>query len=184
MEWVRRSGFSVYSTDYLYRYEGAGGPIIVESPYSLRPRSSNDDYRLFELYSAAIPTTVRTAEGMTFEEWQESRDRGSWSQRHREYVWEKEGRLVGWLHICTARGMDCFELMLHPAEGEGLEWLVNHALESLDGKPPLFCIAPAFQGQLRSLLSRLEFEEVAQYQALVKELALRVREPSFMPMQA
>lgn len=184
MEGVRRSGFSVYSTDYLYRYEGENKPRIVESPYSLRPKSSNDDYRLFELYSAAIPTTVRTAEGMTFEEWQESRDRGSWPQRHREYVWEKEGRLVGWLHICAAGGMDCFELMLHPVEGEGLEWLVNHALVSLDSKPPLFCIASAFQGELRSLLSRLEFEEVAQYQALVQELALRVREPSFMPMQA
>jgi hypothetical protein len=121
---------------------------------------------------------------MTFEEWQASRDRGSWLQRNREFVWEKQGSLVGWLRICAAREMGCFEVMLHPSEGEGLEWLVNHALVSFNGKPPLFCIASAFQGQLRNLLSRLDFEEVAQYQALVKELALRVREPSFMPMQA
>jgi hypothetical protein len=31
---------------------------------------------------------------------------------------------------------------------------------------------------------RDRFEEVAQYEALVQELALRVREPSFMPMRA
>ena len=184
MDGVRRSGFSAYSTDYLYRYRGEGGPRIVESPYTLRPRSGNDDYRLFELYSAAAPASVRAAEGMTFEEWQASRDRGSWLQRHREFVWEKRGSLVGWLCISTARGMGCFGVMLHPAEGEGLEWLVNHALVSLDGKSPLFCIASAFQGQLRSLLPTMEFEEVAQYSALVKELAVRVREPSFMPMQA
>ncbi len=184
VEGVRRSGFSAYSADYLYRYGGEGTPRIVESPYTPRPRSSNDDYRLFELYCAAVPAPVRTAEGMTFEEWQASRDRGSWPQRYREYVWEKEGRLVGWLRISSARGMGCFEVMLHPAEGEGLEWLVNRALESLDGKSPLFCVASAFQGQLRSLLPTMEFEEVAQYCALVKELALRVREPSLMPMQA
>ncbi len=156
----------------------------MESLDLLRPRSSNDDYRLFELYSAAVPALVRTAEGMTFEEWQESRDRGSWPQRHREYVWEKEGRLVGWLRISAAGGMGCFEVMLHPLEQEGLELLVNSALVSLDSKSPLFGITSAFQGQLKSLLPRLEFEEVAQYHALVKELALRVREPSLMPMQA
>lgn len=184
IEVAMRSGFSSYSTDYLYRYRGEGAPRVVESPYFLRPRSSNDDYRLFELYSAAVPAPVRTAEGMTFEEWQESRDRGSWPQRHREYVWEKEGRLMAWLRISTAGGMGCFEVMFHPLEQEGLECLVNSALISLNGKSSLFGIVSGFQGQLRSLLPRLEFEEVAQYHALVQELALRVREPAFMPVQA
>lgn len=184
VEGVKRSGFLAYSTDYLYRYRGEAEPKIGELPNFLRPRSSNDDYRLFELYSAAVPAPVRTAEGMTFEEWQESRDRGSWLQRRREFVWEKQGSLVGWLRISAARGMGYFEIMLHPAEGEKLAWLVNHALVSLDGKSPLFCFASAFQGQLSRLLLTMDFEEVAQYCALVKELALRVREPSFMPMQA
>lgn len=183
IEVAMRSGFSSYSADYLYRYTGQGVPKVAESPHFLRPRSSNDDYRLFELYSAAVPASVRTAEGMTFEEWQESRDRGSWPQRPREYVWEKEGRLMGWLRISAAGGMGCFEVMFHPLVQEGLEYLVNSALISLNSKSSLFGIVSGFQGQLRSLLPTLEFEEVAQYHALVQELALRVREPAFMPAQ-
>ena len=183
MEVAMRCSFSTYSTDYLYRYIGQGAPRVGESPYLLRPKSSDDDYRLFELYSAAVPALVRTAEGMTFEEWQESRDRVSWPQRHREYVWEKEGRLMAWLRISAAGGVGCFEVMFHPLEQEGLERLVNSALVSLNGKSSLFGIVSGFQGQLRNLLPRLEFEEVAQFHALVKGLAIRVWEPSFMPAQ-
>lgn len=184
MEVVTRCGFSPYCIECLYRYGGEGTPRIAESPCLLRPRCSDDDYRLFELYAAAVPPSVRNAEGITLEEWRESRDRGSWLQRHRELVWEEKGSVVGWLRISAARGRGYFEVMFHPGEQEGLERLVNCALVSLDGKSPLFGIVPAFQGQLRSLLLRLEFEEAAQFHTMVKELAIRVREPSFMPVQA
>ena len=90
---------------------------------------------------------------------------------------------MGWLRISAAGGTGCFEVMFHPLEQEGLEHLVNGALASFNGKSSLFGIVFGFQEQLRSLLPRLDFEEVGQYQALVKMLAARVREPSFMPAQ-
>lgn len=186
MEGARRAGFSCYTKDYIYRYDRGVGQRAVESlaPYVLRPRASDDEYRLFELYSAAVPASVRTAEGITLNEWQESRDRGSWLERHREFVLQKQGRLVGWLRINAARGMGCFEILFHPQEQEGLEWLVNRGLMCLDGKSPIFCIVSAFQGQLRALLERLGFQEVAEYSTLLKEIALKVREPSFAPARA
>lgn len=183
---ARRSGFSCYTKECLYRYDGEGKQMTVEmlEPYLLRPRSSGDEYRLFELYSAAVPAPVRTVEGTTLEEWRESRDRGSWLGRRREFVLQKQGSVVGWLQISAVRGMGYFEVIFHPAEQEGLERLVNWGLMCLDGKSPLFCIVSAFQGQLRRLLERLGFQEVAEYCTLVKEIALKVREPSFMPVQA
>ena len=183
---VRRAGFSCYTKDYLFRYGGEGGqgPAEVPLPYLLRPRSRADEYSLFSLYGVAVPLAVRTAEGMTLEEWRESRDRGSWLERHREFVLEKQGSLVGWLRINVARGMGCFAILFQPWAQDELGWLVNYGLTCLDGKSPILCIVSAFQGQLRVLLERLDFEEVAEYSTLVKEIALRVREPSFVPMRA
>jgi len=183
---VRRAGFSCYTKDYLFRYGGEGGqgPAEVPLPYLLRPRSRADEYSLFSLYGVAVPLAVRSAEGMTLEEWRESRDRGSWLERHREFVLEKQGSLVGWLRINVARGMGCFAILFQPWAQDELGWLVNYGLTCLDGKSPILCIVSAFQGQLRVLLERLDFEEVAEYSTLVKEIALRVREPSFVPMRA
>jgi len=182
MDGARRSGFSCYSREYLYRYDGAAKLGIAGTPgsYQLRPRWSSDEYKLFQLYSAAVPTPVRSAEGLTLAEWRESRDRGSWLEHRREFVLEKEDSLVGWLRLSTGRGMGYFEAVFSPAD-ESLQQLVNWGLVCLDGKSPLFCMVSAYQEPLRKLLQGLGFEETAEYCAMVKELALKVREPSLMP---
>jgi hypothetical protein len=69
-------------------------------------------------------------------------------------------------------------------EGDGLKWLVNYTLKYLDGKSPILCIAPAFQGQLNGVLEDSGFERVAEYNASVREIALKVKQPQFVPMRA
>ncbi len=183
---VRRAGFSCYTNDYIYRYGGERGQWASEAPkpYLLRPRSRGDEYGLFDLYNAVVPLAVRTAEGMTLEEWQESRDQGSWLEQRKEFVLHKGDSVAGWLRINATRGTGCFEIMFHQLEEDGLEWLVNYGLMCLDGKSPIFCVVSAFQGQLKGLLESLGFEQVAEYAALMKEIAIRVKEPHFIPMQA
>jgi len=183
---ARRAGFSSYATDYIYRYGGEGGQRAAEvpGPYLLRPRASGDEYVLFDLCSAALPIPVRTAEGMTLREWQETRDRGFWQEQRREFVLEKQGSLVAWLRVNASRGVGCFEIMFHQLDEDGLEWLVNYGLMCLDGKSPIVCVASASQERLLRLLEELEFEKVAQSTKMVKELAIRIEEPSFMPVQA
>ena len=192
---ARRAGFACYTKDYLYRYGGERGQRAAEAPepYLLRPRTRGDEYGLFDLYNAAVPLPVRTAEGMTLEEWQESRDQGSWLEQRKEFVLlfrsppsplPKEGRLVGWLRVNAARGMGCFEIMFHQLEEDGLAWLVNYGLMSLDGRSPIFCVVSAFQGQLKGLLESLDFEQVAEYATSMKEIAIKVKEPQFVPMRA
>ncbi|MBE0415476.1 MAG: hypothetical protein IBX36_02920 [Dehalococcoidia bacterium] len=183
---ARRAGFSCYAKNYLYRYEGEGvcKAAEVPEPYLFRPRSRGDEYGLFDLYNAAVPIPVRTAEGMTLREWQETRGWGSGLEEHREFVLQRQDSLVGWLRVHAARGTGCFEIMFHQLDEDSLEWLVNYALMCLDGKSPICCVASAFQGQLLGLLERLDFEQVAEYSTLVKELALRVSEPFFAPARA
>jgi len=183
---VRRAGFSSYSKDYLYRYssEGAHDPAPSPHPCRLRTRTPADDFALFQLYTAAAPTPVRTAEGMTLEEWRDSREVGSWLEHHREFILERDDRLLAWLHITTAKGGGCFEIVYHNMEAGGLEYLVRYALRQLDGRSTILCIAPAFQGQLGGILEGSGFERVAEYVASVKENAIKVKQPQFAPMRA
>jgi hypothetical protein len=121
---------------------------------------------------------------MTLEEWQGSRGCGSWLEQHWEFILQKQGGIAGWLRVNAARGMGCFETMFHQLDEDILEWLVNYGLICLEGKPTVFCVALAFQGQLLDLLGSLGFEQVAEYSALVKEIAVRVRETRFVPVRA
>jgi hypothetical protein len=183
---ARRAGFSCYTTDYIYLYKGEGRQKAAEGPGPghLRPKASGDEYRLFDLYNAAVPIQVRTAEGMTLGEWRETRGRGFWLEERREFVLQKQESLVAWLRVSAARGVGCFDIMFGQLDEDGLGWLVNYSLMCLDGKSPIFCVASDFQGQLMGLLEGFGFEEVAQFTKLVREIAIRVEEPSFMPVQA
>jgi len=153
-------------------------------PYLLRPKASGDEYMLFDLYNAALPIPVRIAEGLTLEEWQETKGRGFLLEQRREFVLEKQGSLVAWLRVNASLRAGSFTIMFHRLDGDGLEWLVNYGLRYLDGKSPIVCVAPAYQERLLRLLEELEFEKVAQSTKMVKELAIRIKEPSFMPVQA
>lgn len=183
---ARRAGLSSYTTEHIYRYRGETGQRAAEAPepYLLRPRAGGDEYMLFDLYNAALPLPVRTAEGMTLGEWQETRDRGFWLEQRREFVLQKQGSLVAWLRVNAARAVGSFNIMFHQLDEDGLEWLVNYGLMCLDGKSHIFCVASVFQERLLRLLEELEFDEVAQHTKLVKEIAIRIEEPSFMPVQA
>lgn len=183
---ARRAGFSCYATDYIYRYCGAGGQGAAEAPgpYSLRPKSRGDEYMLFALYNVAVPPPVHTAEGMTLAEWRENRDRGSWLEQHREFVLEKHDSVVAWLRVGAARGVGCFEIVFHQLDEDALERLVNYSLTCLDGKSSILCIAYASQEPLLRLLENLDFERLAQCAKLVKEFAIKIEEPGFMPVRA
>lgn len=183
---VRRAGFTAYNKDYLYRYCGQRVRHAESAPNGCRLRSRNpaDDFGLFQLYKAAAPAPVRTAEGLTLEEWLESRDQGSWLEQHREFILEQQGRPVAWLQVTIAKGGACFEIVSHNLESDGLKWLVNHTLKYLDGKSPILCTVPAFQGQLNGILEDSGFERVAEYTASVREIALKVKQPQFAPMRA
>ena len=183
---ARRAGFLSYNKDYLYRYSGERVHYAAATPpsYRLRTRTPADDFGLFRLFNAAAPTPVRTAEGMTLEEWRDSRDYGSWLEQQRDFVLEIEGNLAAGLHINAARGGGCFEIAFHDLETDGLEWLVRYALRHLDGRSPILCIVPAFQGQLSGILDESGFERVAEYTASVKENAIKVKQPQFVPMRA
>ncbi len=173
------TGFSHYSTDCLYclRREEAEK---VDSPFFLRYKQSSDEYRLFRLYQACVPPAVQRVEGITFGEWQKVRDRTVGQEK--EWIYEKDGNLLGWLRVGTIGDVGQFEMMA-PPEGE-LEQMVEHSLMLLNHCRYLFCLTPEFQPGLKQALHNRGFDQVARYSVLAKEMTVRVEQPCLMPVHA
>ena len=183
---ARRSGFSPYKADYVYRLKADPFQATTPNPqqYGLRPASKSDDYRLFGLYTAVVPAPVRTAEGMTLTEWQETRDRPAWPEQHREFVLGTQESITGWLRVKSFRESGCFCILCHESDGESLELLMKCAIRSLHAKSSIFCVAYAFQQRLLRLLEDLGFEQMAECSSLMKEMTVKATQPHFMPVRA
>lgn len=183
---ARRSGFSPYKADYVYRVtaDRMQATTTDSHRYGLRRAFKNDDYRLFGLYTAVVPAPVRVAEGMTLTEWQETRDRPAWPEQHREFVLGTRESIVGWLSVKSFRGSGCFWTLCHESDDESLDLLMKCAIRSLRAKSPIFCVAYAFQERLLRLLEDLGFEQIAECSSLMKEVTVKATQPHFMPIRA
>ncbi len=183
---ARRAGFISYTKEYLYHYRGESGQITSAAPqsYTIRPRDRTDENGLFDLYKSAVPQQVRLAEGITLEEWRGSMPQGPLLQQHKEFILQKGSCLIGWLRIDTSRRLGHFDLIYSQVDDASLSWAVNYAIARLASKQMKSCIVHSYQTQLKTLVESSEFEQAAEYVSLVKEIAIKVREPSFMPMRA
>ena len=179
VDMAKQAGFNHYLTEYLYCLEEGRQTEPTESPLILRPKSSADEYGLFRLYSAAAPHQVRCAEGMTLQEWSQSRDKDA----TRELVLEKGGEISAWLRIRLGRTAGRFEIVTELG-AEELGQLVNYSLAALTGRHPICCLVPEFQEQLRRIIEEQGFSKVASYSCLSKQLAVRVHEPQLVPLRA
>ena len=178
---AKEVGFAPYMTEYLHfreRREGKAASDGTSALFSPRRKQAGDDYRLFDLYQKCVPVSIRRVEGMTFKEWQATRERGAGT----EWVFEKEGSLVGWLGVKAGRHVGQFEIMAVP-EGEWQQ-IIEYGLMSLDGCRYLYCLAPEFEAELLRLLEERGFSQVAKYSALAKELVIRERQPGLIPVSA
>jgi len=179
VDMARQAGFSQYRTEFLYRLGEQPQVESPEPPVVLRAKVSADEYGLFRLYSATVPLQVRSVEGMTFEEWHQSRDRVA----VRELVFENGGEITASLRIRPERMAGQFDIVTDLGATE-LGRLVDYCLSALSGRNPVYCLVPEFQQQLRRILEDRGFRQVAEYCCLSKQLVVRVREPQLVPLSA
>jgi hypothetical protein len=179
VDMAKQAGFNHYLTEYLYCLEEGRQTEPAGSRLVLRPKSSADEHSLFRLYSAAAPHQVRCVEGMTMQEWSQSRD----SEATRELVLDKGGEISAWLRIRLGRTAGRFEIVGELGAVE-LGELVNYSLAALRGRHPIYCLISEFQQQLQRILEERGFYQVAAYSCLSKQLAVRVHEPRLVPLQA
>ena len=183
---ARRAGYSAYNTYYIYKYRNRSAPRSVPTPdqYSIQVPSKGDEMSLYTLFHSSVPLAVRSAEALTFEEWQDRSGCCRWFEHRTEFLVYRGGALEGYLRISFSGRTGCFEIIFRQIEGVGLEWLVNYALNYLGGKAQIFGIVSVAQWQLRGMLENSQFEQIAKFETMLKENVIRVEEPRFLPMRA
>lgn len=178
---ANEAGFSAYLTEYVYFRETKESEVesykTSPLPFPRRKRAS-DEYRLFELYEKCVPASIRRVEGITFGEWQATRDNGMGA----EWVFEEGGLLVGWLGVKAKRNMGQLEVMAISAKE--LESVVDYGLMFLSHCRQLFCLVPEFEWNLPRLLEKRGFCQVAKYCAMAKETVDRAKRPCLIPASA
>lgn len=183
-------GFTRYATEDLYRLPNVPR-LRTAAPPGLRARRGRDHQPLFRLYCAAVPGTVRQAEGMTLQEWRWAEGWGlrrslvrtplSAVQR-RDYVLVHEDQAVAWLVVERARRR--IMVMTHPDVAVPIGALVRFGLTRLSPGRDTYCAVRDYQGALGPTLEFMGFRLVTSHTLLVRTLTVRVREPKLVPVRA
>ncbi len=124
----------------------------------LREASRQDEYDLFRLYSASVPSQVRRLAGVTFDQWRDSREHGP--GRAREYVLEGERGLAGWLRAGRRGANGWIQAMTPPDAGDATATLAASGLERLTGARRVRALVPEYQPDLRRALAGMGFAPV------------------------
>ncbi len=171
-EVCRRAGFFPYYQELAF----SGNPSLGQTntnPTGWRPRASSDNQPLFRLYNAAVPHKVRTAVGLTMEEWQDSQERCS--QKCQEFVYERNGEVLAWLRIMSDYNRYFMDAVAHPQEESSLLENAFKELSAKNNAKTLMCaLVPEHQAHFQEILSRNGFQKMAQYVITVKFTAKRV----------
>ena len=148
----------------------------ADSPGDRRPE---DDYGLFQLFSASTPARVRAALGLTFDQWKDARERHGHGRR--EWVARTNDKIVGWLSLVTRQHIEHGELMAHPNHPEVLPALMGLALA---GGGRQRWLVPDYQESVGDLLRGQGFQEAARYAMLIKTVAAQVKSHGMVPLEA
>lgn len=177
---ARRAGFFAYFEELLLQSrESRLGPGETPAPAGLTERLPQDDYSLFQLFSAATPQTVRAAMGPTFDQWRDAhqpRTRGT-----REWVVSSNGRITGWLGLSRSRRAKEAEVLVHPDHSELWRGLVDLALAH--GGLELWLV-PDYQTTIADILLDLGFRETARFTMMIKTVAVPVMSLGMAPVEA
>jgi len=179
IEMATNAGFRPYLTEFLYCLDGKGPSEPGDQKLTLSSRTSLSDYKVFRLYNKVVPLAVRSIEGMTFQEWHQSRDIAV----TRERVFEREEEVSAWVRFRFDGIAGQFDFLTSGGIEE-VEKLVNYSLDVLKGRHPVYCLVPEFQQQLIKVIEERGFLPVAEYRCLSKQLLVRVQEPQLVPLRA
>ena len=180
---ARQAGFLPFSREALY---GLNTPLssMPTSTTFIRPSMSFDEYGVFRLYCACTPTKVKSAYGLTFDEWRDARE--SPGVNERQGMYESQGSPRGWVRVTFhKRVASHMEVMLHPDEkSEVWEGLVTWGLQQGSAGLPFIAPVNEYQQPLASILEDRGFAFIQEYHLMVKSIAVRVNQSALAPAGA
>ncbi len=185
LDLAQEAGFTCYLKERLYICQRSS-PIqrtAVSPPPGVRPKATSDDHGLFQLYCHACPAWVRSAEGLTFKEWQETREPALVRQGTSQYVMEQDGAIKGWLVIAETKNRGYLHFILEPSAPD-IECSLEFALSLVSHKPTVLCLVPEEEVRARQALMSRGFEEGEGYANLMVRITDLVRRAYPVPQVA
>ncbi len=178
MEIAGRSGFVPYGRQRLYARNlplsgregnraGTGGCL----------RRIEEDYSLFLTYGRTMPERMRRAEGLTFEEWQDSRERSS----RMVYGYERQGKMVGWVNVTRKGPYGCLEIFAPTGDDAISREVFFGGLSRLDNTSVVYCLAFTDQVGFCGFLEYNDFHLLDEHYLLVREQLVRIKQPYLVP---
>ena len=185
---AKQAGFVNYTSETLCTCPSPAAASDIDLPRP-RPRLRQDTQALFQLYNAAVPCRVRSAEAVTLDEWMSLQKGGRlWapsiggSRQH--FVWENGNTVTGWLQLSSGAKSQHLELLVHPSHLEELDAMVEYSLGLLNPRVPAYASARDYQPELLSALERWGFTGVADCLVFSRELTVRVPTRALVPAGA
>jgi len=182
---ARRAGFEKYTTTTVYKLPA---PFKIPTLETLegRPRLRVDEQPLFNLYGAAVPQLVRSAEALTYDEWSAlHRGRKKWAptligDRH-QFVWEVGASLAGWLEVVYGQKSQYLDLLIDPKYESMVDRMVAFAMKQVSEKAPVYVAVRPYQTVLGAALERRGFVVGGRYDIYVRQLSVRIPERQLVP---
>ena len=177
---ARQSGFFPRVPETLYSSRPAAKSSHKTIPNdraplpSLTEEAPVDGHDLFRLYNAATPSEVRSAVGMTMDQWLCSRER--LNRRSAGYVMKRQDQVIGSLRTSRRFSKSWLEASAHPDHQACMSLMVRFGLERLSSCKLTYCMLPDYQAHLRRTLVGSGFSEVSNYITLVNSLTVKVAE--------
>ncbi len=179
-ETAYRSGFFPVHTDRVY--ERPGGTAAAESPsiLHLRPLTPQDTYAIFRLYLAGVPPAVRSAYGVTVNQWCDAQETPLGTVE--QYGWERDGQLLAWLRVVSHGESLTLEALLHPDVGSAAPQFLDAAINRLgDARSRPAWVVPDHQTALLDALEHAGWERTHTYTVTVKSVAKRAEQAAMAP---
>ncbi len=181
-ELAQRTGFVPAFTEEVF---ALGRPMTAETDPAammLRPPLPADGYGLFRLYNAALPSAVRAASGLTLEQWQDAREQPKGASR--EYIWEQNDQVRGWIRFDHKGDRVTIDAVLHPDESSAATTLTDVAGRMAWRHAAASWVVPSYQPSMSLALQHRGWKLQRTYAVLIRSAVRPVEEPAFMPARA
>jgi hypothetical protein len=167
-------GFEAYMREDLFVLDGAPALALVDG--STREQEQGDTWAIHQLYHAAVPKQVQSAEAWTSHQWDVTspKRKNNW---WRSFVLEADHQIIAYARVCTGANAAAIEFMYLPDQRNDLEGFCGGVLDQAiraGGASRVFVPVRAHQSELMTILERIGFSSVRGQDLLIKYTAAKV----------
>lgn len=170
LEGLRRSGFSVYAWQRIWKFTpgaeppaNGNGRVNGDRHSRWQRAASADEVSIRNLYQSLVPPLVQSAEPLT-------------SQRLPGWVYRQDGEILAYVEgIYGSQGI-YFQPLIHPAVEDVSQVLANLlASQRNPAERPIYIAIRSYQAWLDTVLRDLECEVATRQALMVKHLVVQQR---------